>query len=219
MSVSSRLFIKQIAYKLPHIFNLVSLLSQNNNPERPCHSRNIELVANYFGFKSFASVNTNQLKPNESLFKRLYILNGLGNEEQGEMFCLILNKYLVSLSNGFDNSKNLTKTAARIFQSSFNVEYSEVSGGEMWHSRSIAYGYCLSKQLVILLNKDIVQKYIHTITINLSNSQNFLAFIKSLKELDIATRELIDYCDKLPNQNINMQHGFISMGLIRAKNQ
>lgn len=217
MSVSPQLFIKQIAYKIPYILNLVSLLSSNNEPRKLCHSRNIELTANYFGFKSFASLNGKPLKPDDSLFRRSYIQHGLGNEEQCAMFCLILNSYLLSLSDNIDNSNKLDKTTARIFQSSFNSEYSGVSGGEMWHSRSMAYGYCLTKQLIFILNSDVVQKYIHSITLNLSNSHNLIEFIKNLKELNIATHELIDYFEKLPNQNINKQHGFISMGLIKAE--
>lgn len=217
MSQPNHSFIKQIAYKLPYIFKLVSLLSNNSNPEKLCHSKNIELTSNYFGFKSFASLNSKPLIPNESLFRRSYILNSLGDEEQYAMFYLILKNYLASLSDGIDNSKNLDKTTSRIFQSSFEIEYSGASGGDMWHSRSMAYGYCLSKQLLVLLNKDVVQKHIHSITINLSDSHNLLEFIRSLKELNFATRELIEYSEKLTNQNIKEQHGFISMILIRAK--
>ena len=69
MSVTTKSLAKNIAYKIPALLKMDSVLYEGDKLAIPPHSINLEIAASALGYKTYASIGDTQIiKKSESLF-------------------------------------------------------------------------------------------------------------------------------------------------------
>lgn len=71
MVITTKSLAKNIAYKIPALLKMDSVLYQDDNLAIPPHSINLEIAASALGYKTYASIgDTQTIKKSESLFHK-----------------------------------------------------------------------------------------------------------------------------------------------------
>ncbi|HFG7030437.1 TPA: hypothetical protein ACGIK9_002922 [Acinetobacter baumannii] len=227
MSTSLKNKVKVLSYKFPLIIQIVAILTNDSLLKPLSHAQHLELISNYYGYKSFASViaNPNDRKIAKSFSNLSAKFNDALTQEQCDLIILIFRKveqYCDDQEHGISSEIDY-----KAFKISSNIEENMKSSPrkvyDMWYSMELNYKHMLLKQIAKILAPHNFEVKIPTYFAIFSDLEVLSSFVKVLKKLNLAEDNIVNYLTSLPQFDINSptssdlakeQHGFINIGSI-----
>jgi hypothetical protein len=201
MSKITKSEIKTLAYKIPNFLKITSILSDEGIINPIPHSKNIELCASLYCYKTFASLEvTKNISAKELL-----------NEKLGKFYSeLTLNQVHI-----FTEIINNQKLNSICMDECVRYIYTKNSSSESaWDSRCRFFINAIANQII----------YITSLTHWKNNSKYYLSLFSKYNKLEALLNELDrlgltipllkEYINHLPSSTREMaevQHGYVSM--------
>lgn len=193
--------IKKLAYKIPNFLKITSILSDGEIINSISHSKNIELCASLYCYKTFASlevaknISTKELI-NEKLskfyseltLKQVHIFNEIINNQKLKAICI--DECLMYIYTNNSSSESAWDSRCRFFINAIANQIIHITSLTHWNNNSKYYLSLFSKynKLEALLNE--------------------------LDRLGLTIPLLKEYINHLPSSTREMaevQHGYVSM--------
>lgn len=191
--------IKQLAYKIPSILKITSILSDGSIIKSVPHSQNIELCSSLYGYKTFASLTDINANYSKSLFhEKLNKFYGSLAPEQLNIFTEILHNQKMASVSGVENKKHVSSDSC----------------GEMWGDRYLVFQNALADQIIHISSLDHWLKNTKTYLQIFLNYRKLKAFLMELELLGLIRPLMRKYMDSLPSSTFEpaeLQHGYIAM--------
>lgn len=201
MSKITKSEIKTLAYKIPNFLKITSILSDEGIINPIPHSKNIELCASLYCYKTFASLEvTKNISAKELL-----------NEKLGKFYSeLTLNQVHI-----FTEIINNQKLNSICMDECVRYIYTKNSSSESaWDSRCRFFINAIANQII----------YITSLTHWKNNSKYYLSLFSKYNKLEALLNELDrlgltiplfkEYINHIPSSTTEMaevQHGYVSM--------
>lgn len=231
MSTTLKNKVKALSYRFPLIIQIVSILTNDSSLKPLSHSQHLELISNYYGYKSFASVIANSndqmtTKPISNLFSKFHVAL---TQEQSDLMLLIFKKIEQFCD---DNNSEITnemyyKAFKMNSNADENIKFRPRKVNDMWYALELNYKHVLIKQISKLLYPRNFEARIPTYFAIFSDLDVLSSFVKALQKLNLAEDSIVNYLTTLPKFDLNSsvsndlakeKHGFINMGIVKHGN-